>query len=73
MKKVYVLWHTHRDERLDGGEDVKLIGLYSTAEFAGDALLRLSRVQGFSDHKEGFEIAEYEIDKDHWTFGFITE
>lgn len=73
MRKVYLLWHTHLDETLDGGEDVKLIGVYSTVELAGDALVRLSKVEGFRDHKEGFEISEYEINKDHWTLGFITD
>ncbi len=73
MRVVYLLWHTHLDETLDGGEDVKLIGVYSTKDFAEEALIRISEVEGFRDHKEGFEISEYELDKDNWTFGFVTD
>jgi hypothetical protein len=73
MENVFLLWHTHFDESLDGGEDVKLIGVYSTKELAENALVRMSKVEGFQDHTAGFEISEYKIDKDNWTSGFITE
>lgn len=73
MGNVFLLWHTHFDESLDEGEDVKLIGVYSTKELAENALVRMSKVEGFRDHTAGFEISEYKIDKDNWTAGFITE
>ena len=73
MGNVFVLWHTHFDESLDEGEDVKLIGVYSTKELAENALVRMSKVEGFRDHTAGCEISEYKIDKDNWTAGFITE
>ncbi|MGJ1228873.1 DUF7336 domain-containing protein [Sphingobacterium siyangense] len=73
MEHVFLLWHTHFDESLDGGEDVKLIGVYSTKELAENALVRMSKVEGFRDRTAGFEISEYKIDKDNWTSGFITE
>ena len=50
MGNVFVLWHTHFDESLDEGEDVKLIGVYSTKELAENALVRMSKVEGFRDH-----------------------
>lgn len=46
----------HFDESLDGGEDVKLTGVYSTKELAENALSRMSNVEGFRDHTAGFEI-----------------
>ena len=73
MGNVFLLWHIHFDESLDEGEDVKLIGVYSIKELAENALIRMSKVEGFRDHTAGFEISEYKIVKDNWTFGFITE
>jgi len=73
MGNVFLLWHTHFDKALDGGEDVKLIGVYSSRGLAENALEKMSKVAGFKDQPEGFEISEYSVDKDHWTSGFITE
>ncbi|WP_286776771.1 DUF7336 domain-containing protein [Sphingobacterium sp. UBA2074] len=73
MGNVFLLWHTHFDKELDGGEDVKLIGVYSSRELAENTLEKMSKVAGFKDQPEGFEISEYSVDKDHWTSGFITE
>jgi homoserine kinase type II len=67
---VYLVWHTHISD--DGSEDVKLIGVYSTAEKAQGAVERAKDQPGFHDTPDGFEISRYEIDKDHWTEGFIT-
>jgi len=70
MKHVYLLWHTYVDETLAGGEDVKLIGVYSSKELAEAALVRTSKFRGFSDQLEGFEISPYEVDIDSWKAGF---
>ncbi|WP_443946597.1 hypothetical protein ACJVDH_05680 [Pedobacter sp. AW1-32] len=70
---VYLLWHTHVNENLEDGEDVKLIGAYSTREKAEEALSRSIRLEGFKDFPEGFEISAYKLDKDEWTSGFVTE
>ncbi|NII85340.1 MULTISPECIES: hypothetical protein [unclassified Pedobacter] len=72
MVFVYLLWHTHYDESLSGGEDVKLIGVYSTETKAEEALLRAKQLDGFKDFHEGFEISVNVLDKDEWTSGFIT-
>jgi len=71
MKFVYLLWHTHSDELLVGGEDVKLIGVYTSKENAEEAQSRTEQLEGFKDHPEGFEISCNELDKDEWTSGFI--
>ncbi|TSJ43102.1 hypothetical protein FO440_02630 [Mucilaginibacter corticis] len=72
MTKVYLLYHTHFDKRLISGEDVKLIGVYSSEEKAKAAQARTETLPGFKDAKAGFEITINIIDKDEWTSGFIT-
>ena len=73
VKFVYLLWHTHVDEELPSGEDIKLIGIYSTENKAIAAQSRTELLDGFKDFKEGFEISCNKIDNDEWISGFITE
>lgn len=72
MKSVYLLWHTHTSDELINGEDVKLIGVYSSFALAEEAKDRSILLEGFKDCTDGFEISEHTIDKDSWTSGFIT-
>jgi len=69
MKSVFVLQHTYE---LDGCDEIKFIGVYSTKREAENAIERLSKQNGFKDRIEGFTIDEYEINKDYWTEGFVT-
>lgn len=69
---VYLLWHTHFSEKLENGEDVKLIGVYSTRVLAEEAKSRSSLLEGFKDNLDGFEISKHKVDEDNWTSGFIT-
>lgn len=69
MTHVYVLQHVHAAP--NGEEDVKLIGVYVTEADAQVAVSRLSQQPGFRDHPEGFHISRYELNKDHWTEGFV--
>lgn len=69
MNSVWLLWHTHV---LEGEEDSKLLGVYSTQTKALAAQDRISNQPGFREHPEGFELVEYELDRDHWTEGFVT-
>ena len=62
---VYALHHENPET-----EDVKLIGVYSSRAAAEAAILRASKQPGFSKSINGFNIDEYEIDKDHWTEGY---
>jgi hypothetical protein len=59
------------------------IGVYRTEQVARQAVERLSSQSGFSKHPaivgfdsseddQGFHVSEYELDKDHWTEGFVT-
>jgi hypothetical protein len=69
MTHVYVLQHVHATP--SGEEDVKLIGVYVTEAAAQAAVSRLSQQPGLRDHPEGFHLSRYELNKDHWTEGFI--
>lgn len=71
--EVYLLWHTHVDDKFEGGEDVKLIGVYSTICEANSAIERKRSCQGFMDHMDGFEISTYALDKDCWSEGFAIQ
>lgn len=73
MEFVYSLWHTHVDENLPGGEDAKLIGIYTSNEKAIEAQSRAEKLKGFRDFPEGFEISIERLDQDRWTSGFATE
>lgn len=70
---VYLLWHTHFNEKLPGGEDIKLIGVYTSKENAEEAQSRAEQLEGFKDHPKGFEISCNELNKDEWTSGFVTD
>jgi homoserine kinase type II len=80
--RVYVVQHLNLLD--EDTEDVKMIGVYSSQEYAEAAIKRLSEQPGFRDfpklinphvdeEKPGFYIDAYEIDKDHWTEGYRTE
>ena len=66
---VYVLSHSHE---IANGEEVALLGVYSSAEKATAAIDRLKAKSGFSEHPNGFHVAEYALDRDQWPEGFIS-
>jgi hypothetical protein len=53
-------------------DDAILIGVYGTNADAEAAIEQLADKPGFKDYREGFQIAEYQLNKDHWTEGFIS-
>lgn len=69
MKTVFVLEHSYE---LEGCDEIKLIGTYSTKQKAESVIKKLQQQPGFCDKPNNFHIDEYEIDKDHWCEGFIT-
>jgi hypothetical protein len=66
---VYLLWHAHD---LDEEIDVKLLGVYSSEERAAAARAQAKTLPGFRENLAGFHIDGYEVDRDHWTSGFVT-
>ena len=67
--EIYVVQHVHE---VDDDENVKMIGVYSTEDEAKAAVSRASTKPGFRDHPDAFQISRYELNKDHWTEGFIS-
>ena len=65
LEKVFLLWHTDRLK------NEVLIGVYRSREDAIAATDRVKDKPGFSEEGGEFEIAEYDLNKDHWTEGFI--
>jgi homoserine kinase type II len=69
MESVFTVWHV---TEVEGGNDTELlIGVYKTEQDAKAAVERLKGKQGFVDYPEGFQIHSYELNRDHWTEGFI--
>ena len=69
--KVYLLWFLLERE---GDRDTELlIGVYDSEQHARAAIARLRDRKGFADFPEGFQIAPYEVNKDHWTDGFVED
>ena len=69
MDKVFVLHHVRRDDEY--AENAKLIGIYRSQEAVDAAIARLAGQPGFRDYPEGFQAEAYELDKDHWSEGFV--
>ena len=56
---------------LPGTGKVKVVGIYSCKLLAEAAEQRSRALPGFRDEPNGFTIEQYEIDKDHWSRGFV--
>ena len=68
---VYMLWF---EQERDDCDDCELfIGVYSTEAEAQAAIERVKGEKGFAEFPKGFHIYPYELNKDHWTKGFIVD
>lgn len=70
IETVFLVWHSHRTGANELNE--KLIGVYLTDEHAKTAVKRASRLNGFMDYPEGFEICKYVVGEDGWKEGYFT-
>jgi hypothetical protein len=68
LDSVFLLWHVHE---LEGSDDHVLVGVYRTKEDAQGAASRLQNKPGFAQWARGFLCEEYELNKNHWTEGFV--
>jgi hypothetical protein len=69
---VHLLWFAK--EMPEGEDDIELlIGVYSSEAEAKAAIERVKNKRGFAEFQEGFQICPYQIDRDQWTEGFITD
>jgi len=53
-------------------DDEKLIGVYRVQADAQAAIERLRNKPGFVTFPDGFHIDRYELNRDHWTEGYVT-
>jgi hypothetical protein len=67
---VFVLQHVYS---VDDCEEVKMIGVYESAEEAEEAAARLRGMPGFRDRPRGFQVERYPLNVDHWTEGFLSD
>ena len=70
MDSVYILHHYY--DELDGCEEVKLIGAFSSEEEAQRVIEEYKKLPGFKYYPNDFCISEYKINVPAWTEGFIT-
>ena len=68
---VYLLWFVQEQQQEEDTE--LLIGVYESEHSANTAIERLKGKSGFADFPQGFQIARYEVNKDHWTEGFVLD
>ncbi|MFI7469189.1 hypothetical protein [Nonomuraea sp. NPDC049646] len=55
----------------DQGDDVKLLGVYSSEERARRRVAEARALPGFRDEPDCFWYGEVELDADAWTDGFV--
>jgi hypothetical protein len=68
VDSVFLLWHVHQ---VNDKDEEKLIGVYRTEHDAKAAIQRLAKKPGFMLTPEGFQYDRYEVNRDHWTEGFV--
>lgn len=69
---------THRDEAgeliwdEEDGDDLKILGVYSSEVRANERIQRARELPGFRDEPNCFYINGYTLDQDEWIDGFVT-
>jgi hypothetical protein len=54
------------------GDDVKLLGCYSSAQPANFRIERARLLPGFAEEPDCFIVARYEVDRYEWAEGYVT-
>jgi hypothetical protein len=69
---------THRDESgelvwdEEDGDDLKILGVYSSEARAEDRIRRARELPGFRDEPDCFYVNRYTLDRDEWDEGFVS-
>jgi hypothetical protein len=69
---------THRDESgelvwdEEDGDDLKLLGVYSSKTQAEDRIQQARMLPGFRDEPDCFYINCHTVDQDEWNEGFVS-
>ena len=72
MSSVFFLYH-REEKQPNGFQGRKLIGVYSTAEKAREAVARIGGQPGFREHPEDWYTEERLLDRDDWAQGFDSQ
>ncbi|OEJ95843.1 hypothetical protein [Streptomyces thermolilacinus] len=57
----------------EAGDDVKLLGTYSSGEAARARIGRARELPGFRDEPMCFYVEECVVDEDQWAEGYVTD
>ena len=55
----------------EAGDDIKLLGVYSTAALASSRIVQAQGLPGFRDEPNCFLSEPYEVDRDEWMAGYV--
>jgi hypothetical protein len=55
----------------EAGDDLKVLGVYSTDQNARDRITRARALPGFHEEPDCFLIDQYTVDEDRWAEGFV--
>ena len=74
MKFVYLLTHSHECKDDPFADDFKILGAYTSADNAKEAIERYFKLEGFSRYpKDCFSVDKYKLDADtNWIEGFVS-
>lgn len=56
----------------EDGDNIKVLGVFSTPELAQARIERARREPGFQDEPDCFMVTVYTLDEDAWREGFVT-
>ena len=65
---VFLLQHSYE---INGEEETKIIGIYSSREKADSIVNEYKELPAFKDYPNDFFIDGYDIDMDNWKEGFV--
>ena len=69
---------THRDDAgeliwcEEDGDDLKILGVYSSQARAQERIQRAGALPGFRDEPDCFFVSHYTVDRDEWNDGFTS-
>jgi hypothetical protein len=56
----------------ESGDDLKILGAYSSEARAAARIQRARMLPGFRDEPDCFYVSRYTVDQDEWGDGFVT-
>lgn len=70
VQEVYVLQHSYALQ--NGSGETKMLGVFSSAEKAEEAIEMYKTLPGFCERPKDFHLDKYLVDERCWTEGFFT-